>query len=114
MLRTFSSLRAGRPAGGLRGGRSDIITTALGKGLRAVRRDHPLAGRRDRRASTPRKNSWRTDAVVAERKRVTATLRDAGFTVPPSRANFIWLPLAERTGLRGARPQTRIVVQAVR
>lgn len=39
----------------------------------------------------------RTDAVVAERKRVTATLRDAGFTVPPSQANFIWLPLAERT-----------------
>ncbi|BBX33693.1 aminotransferase [Mycolicibacterium mageritense DSM 44476 = CIP 104973] len=39
----------------------------------------------------------RTDAVVAERKRVTATLRDAGFTVPPSQANFMWLPLAERT-----------------
>ncbi|MBN3458277.1 histidinol-phosphate transaminase [Mycobacterium sp. DSM 3803] len=39
----------------------------------------------------------RTDAVVAERKRVTATLRDTGFTVPPSQANFIWLPLAERT-----------------
>jgi histidinol-phosphate aminotransferase len=40
----------------------------------------------------------RTDAVVAERARVTATLRDAGFTVPPSQANFVWLPLAERTG----------------
>jgi histidinol-phosphate aminotransferase len=39
----------------------------------------------------------RTDAVVAERVRVTATLRDAGFTVPPSQANFVWLPLAERT-----------------
>lgn len=39
----------------------------------------------------------RTDAVVAERKRVTATLRDAGFTVPPSQANFMRLPLAERT-----------------
>jgi histidinol-phosphate aminotransferase len=39
----------------------------------------------------------RTDAVVAERARVTATLRDAGFTVPPSQANFVWLPLAERT-----------------
>jgi histidinol-phosphate aminotransferase len=39
----------------------------------------------------------RTDAVVGERARVTATLRDAGFTVPPSQANFVWLPLAERT-----------------
>jgi histidinol-phosphate aminotransferase len=39
----------------------------------------------------------RTDAVVAERTRVTTALRDAGFTLPPSQANFIWLPLAERT-----------------
>ncbi|WP_458317831.1 histidinol-phosphate transaminase [Mycolicibacterium brisbanense] len=40
----------------------------------------------------------RTDTVVAERDRVSTTLRDAGFTLPPSQANFIWLPLAERTG----------------
>ena len=39
----------------------------------------------------------RTDAVVAERTRVSAALRDAGFTLPPSQANFVWLPLAERT-----------------
>ena len=39
----------------------------------------------------------RTDAVVDERARVTATLREAGYTVPPSQANFVWLPLAERT-----------------
>jgi histidinol-phosphate aminotransferase len=39
----------------------------------------------------------RTDAVVAERTRVSAALRAAGFTVPPSQANFVWLPLAERT-----------------
>ena len=39
----------------------------------------------------------RTDAVVEERARVSAALRDAGFTVPPSQANFVWLPLAERT-----------------
>jgi histidinol-phosphate aminotransferase len=39
----------------------------------------------------------RTDAVVAERARVTATLRGAGFTVPPSQANFVWLPLGTRT-----------------
>lgn len=39
----------------------------------------------------------RTDEVVAERTRVVGALRDAGFTVPPSQANFVWLPLAERT-----------------
>ncbi|GFG74044.1 histidinol-phosphate transaminase [Mycobacterium botniense] len=39
----------------------------------------------------------RTDAVVAERVRVSATLRAAGYTLPQSQANFVWLPLAERT-----------------
>ncbi|GBE64156.1 putative phenylalanine aminotransferase [Mycobacterium sp. MFM001] len=39
----------------------------------------------------------RTNAVVAERERVSQALRDAGFTLPPSQANFVWLPLAERT-----------------
>jgi histidinol-phosphate aminotransferase len=39
----------------------------------------------------------RTDAVVAERTRVTDTLRAVGFIVPPSQANFVWLPLAEQT-----------------
>jgi histidinol-phosphate aminotransferase len=39
----------------------------------------------------------RTDAVVAERARVSERLRGAGFTVPPSQANFIWLPLGART-----------------
>jgi histidinol-phosphate aminotransferase len=39
----------------------------------------------------------RTDAVVAERVRVAAALRDAGYPLPPSQANFVWLPLAERT-----------------
>ena len=38
----------------------------------------------------------RTDAVVAERARVTAALRDAGYTVPSSQANFVWLPLPGR------------------
>ncbi|SOJ57940.1 Putative phenylalanine aminotransferase [Mycobacterium simulans] len=39
----------------------------------------------------------RTDAVVAERTRVSAELRAAGFTLPPSQANFVWLPLGPRT-----------------
>jgi histidinol-phosphate aminotransferase len=39
----------------------------------------------------------RTDAVVAERTRVSAVLRDAGYELPLSQANFVWLPLAEHT-----------------
>jgi histidinol-phosphate aminotransferase len=39
----------------------------------------------------------RTDALVAERARVAAALRDAGFALPPTQANFVWLPLAPRT-----------------
>ncbi|KKF01503.1 histidinol-phosphate transaminase [Mycolicibacterium obuense] len=38
----------------------------------------------------------RTDAVVAERTRVSAALRGAGYELPPSQANFVWLPLTGR------------------
>ncbi|BBY74872.1 putative phenylalanine aminotransferase [Mycolicibacterium parafortuitum] len=38
----------------------------------------------------------RTDAVVAERVRVSAALREAGYELPPSQANFVWLPLVGR------------------
>jgi histidinol-phosphate aminotransferase len=39
----------------------------------------------------------RTDALVAERTRVSAGLREAGYTLPPSQSNFVWLPLGART-----------------
>jgi histidinol-phosphate aminotransferase len=35
----------------------------------------------------------RTDTVVAERARVSAALLDAGYELPSSQANFVWLPL---------------------
>jgi histidinol-phosphate aminotransferase len=35
----------------------------------------------------------RTDAVVEERRRVSAALQEAGYHLPPSQANFVWLPL---------------------
>lgn len=35
--------------------------------------------------------------VAAERDRVRAALRDAGYQVPESHANFVWLPLGART-----------------
>ena len=37
----------------------------------------------------------RAKLTVAERDRVHATLVDAGYVVPPSQANFVWLPLGE-------------------
>jgi histidinol-phosphate aminotransferase len=39
----------------------------------------------------------RTDAVVAERTRVSDALHGAGFTLPSSQTNFVWLPLGPRT-----------------
>jgi len=54
----------------------------------------------------------RTDAVVAERSRVSAGLREAGFALPPSQANFVWLPLGARTQDFVARAaDARIVVR---
>lgn len=54
----------------------------------------------------------RTDAVVAERIRVTAALRDAGYTVPDSQANFVWLPLPGRAQqFAEASADSRIIVR---
>ena len=39
----------------------------------------------------------RVDALVKERERVVDGLRQAGWKVPASEANFVWLRLGERT-----------------
>ncbi len=39
----------------------------------------------------------RAKLTVAERERVRTSLLDSGYDVPPSQANFVWLPLGERT-----------------
>jgi histidinol-phosphate aminotransferase len=39
----------------------------------------------------------RVHDIAAERDRVRAALTDLGYPVPPSQANFIWLPLADQT-----------------
>ena len=39
----------------------------------------------------------RAALTVAERERVTKALRAAGYDVPDSQANFVWLPLGERS-----------------
>ncbi|WP_234881140.1 histidinol-phosphate transaminase [Mycobacteroides salmoniphilum] len=54
----------------------------------------------------------RTNDVVAERTRVTSALREAGYDVPPSQANFVWLPLGERsTEFAQASTEARIIVR---
>lgn len=40
----------------------------------------------------------RVKYIVAERERVTARLRELGYEFPSTYANFVWLPLGERTG----------------
>jgi histidinol-phosphate aminotransferase len=39
----------------------------------------------------------RVDAIVAERGRVTAALRDQGWSLPDAQGNFVWFALGERT-----------------
>ncbi|WP_242608106.1 histidinol-phosphate transaminase [Xylanimonas ulmi] len=44
----------------------------------------------------------RVDALVAERARVVAALREQGWDLPESQANFVWFPLGEATMERAA------------
>ena len=55
----------------------------------------------------------RTDAVVEERRRVSAELIALGYTVPPSQANFVWLPLGTQTAdfAAQAAAQARVLVR---
>jgi histidinol-phosphate aminotransferase len=54
----------------------------------------------------------RTDAVVAERRRVSAQLAGLGYEFPPSQANFVWLPLAEHTAdFTHAAAEARVLVR---
>lgn len=40
----------------------------------------------------------RVEAIVAERDRVVAGLRELGWDVPDAQGNFVWLPLGDRSG----------------
>ncbi|MBN1093892.1 histidinol-phosphate transaminase [Blastococcus sp. TML/M2B] len=52
----------------------------------------------------------RCAAVVAERARLTAALRERGFDVADSQANFVWLPLGERTAELAGALEARAVI----
>lgn len=55
----------------------------------------------------------RWQQVVAERTRVHAGLRELGYEVPVSRANFVWLPLRERSAEFAAHSeQHKVIVRA--
>jgi histidinol-phosphate aminotransferase len=54
----------------------------------------------------------RVDVVVAERDRVYRALRDLGIEVPPTQANFVWLPLGDRsTAFAGATEARGVIVR---
>jgi histidinol-phosphate aminotransferase len=52
----------------------------------------------------------RCAAVVAERDRLTAALRERGVAVEDSQANFVWLPLGEATVETAAALESRAVI----
>src|SRR3712207_3213799 len=52
----------------------------------------------------------RCAAVVDERDRLTAALRDRGLDVADSQANFVWLPMGERTTEVAAALEARAVI----
>ncbi|MGY1729609.1 histidinol-phosphate transaminase [Geodermatophilus sp. SYSU D01062] len=52
----------------------------------------------------------RVAAVVAERDRLTASLRGRGLQVPDSQANFVWLPLGEPSAATAAALEVRGVI----
>ncbi|WP_097182335.1 histidinol-phosphate transaminase [Blastococcus haudaquaticus] len=52
----------------------------------------------------------RCAAVTAERERLTAALRDRGFDVADSQANFVWLPLGDDAAGLAAALEARAVI----
>ncbi|MCA6093990.1 histidinol-phosphate transaminase [Streptomyces sp. SCA3-4] len=66
--------------------------TAVPFGVSQVAQDAAVASLRSEEALRER-----VDALVAERTRVVAALTAQGWTLPESHANFVWLPLGERS-----------------
>ncbi|HVU91619.1 MAG TPA: aminotransferase class I/II-fold pyridoxal phosphate-dependent enzyme, partial [Jatrophihabitans sp.] len=52
----------------------------------------------------------RVARIVDERERVQAGLLELGYEVPPSQANFVWLPLGEATTQWAAGCEERKVI----
>jgi histidinol-phosphate aminotransferase len=97
VLRTFSKAYG---LAGLRVGYAiahPVVADALRKtavpfGVSGVAQDAAIASLRAEEELLER-----VEALVAERQRVVAGLRDQGWDVPETQANFVWLALGERT-----------------
>ena len=112
-LRTLSKayglagLRVGYAVGAPR------VVTAMGKvaipfALNTLAQAAALAALAAKDDLAPR---WKQ--VIGERDRVTATLRGQGYEVPPSQANFVWLPLKERAADFAAHCEShKVIVRA--
>jgi histidinol-phosphate aminotransferase len=110
VLRTFS--KAYSLAGfrvGYAFGRPDVIAA-----LRKTRPPFPVAGVAQAAALAALDDrdeiGRRLEEIVAERARVTAALREAGYAVPESQANFVWLPVREAGAPLAAYCESRGVV----
>ena len=78
-------------------GHPDVVTeidkTLLPFAVNAIAQAGALAAVRHRAAYQPA-----IDLIIEERRRVVAALTDAGWELSPTEANFVYLPLGERTG----------------
>ena len=90
----LQGVRAGRPARRIRRRRPAVIT-ALGKAhipfsINSLAQRAAIAC-----LDADDELLARTDAIVVERARVTAELRELGYRVPESQANFVWIALGD-------------------
>ncbi|MBF1675790.1 MAG: histidinol-phosphate transaminase [Rothia sp.] len=98
ILRTFSKAQG---LAGLRVGYS-ISHPQITRHLRVAATPFAVSALAERAAVASIKHQEavmaRVRHIVAERERVTARLRELGYEFPSTYANFVWLPLGERTG----------------
>lgn len=97
ILRTFSkahglaSLRVGYSIAG-QSMTEHLRKTAVPFGVSAVGEAAAIAS-----LQHPQQVAERVQSIVEERQRVAAALADAGWEIPETQANFVWLPLAEKS-----------------
>ena len=108
----LQGLRAGRLPGRVRR-RAGADRGRAARGVAAVRRLDDRPGRGDRLARARSDELLeRVDALVAERARVVAGLREVGWDVPEAQGNFVWFELGDRTAeFAAAADEVGIVVR---
>jgi histidinol-phosphate aminotransferase len=99
LLRTFSKAYG---LAGLRVGYA-VARPRLAAGIRKTTTPFEISGLAQRAAvaslQATAELERRVEHIVAERGRLVAGLRARGWTVTDTQANFVWLPLGERTGV---------------